>query len=73
MRSWEESSDLRAINPTTTTPSGEGGSDGDGNEGFGSAEGGGMGAGGGRVRTRIEGGLGESMERVMRVWIRGLP
>lgn len=61
--SWEESSGLRDMKPTTTTPSRERGSEGEegGNGGVGSEEEAGTGEGGGRVRTRIKGGLGESI------------
>ncbi|KAK8520624.1 hypothetical protein V6N12_004558 [Hibiscus sabdariffa] len=61
--SWEESSGLRDMKPTTTTPSGERGSEGEegGNGGGGFEEEVDMGEGGGRVKTRIEGGFEESM------------
>lgn len=60
--SWEESSGLRDMKPTTTTPWKERGSEGEeeegGNGGLGSEEEGvGTGEGGGRVKTRIDGGL----------------
>lgn len=63
--SWEESSGLRDTKPTTTTPSRERGNDGVGGGGFEEEEDEGeevgTGDGGGRVKTRIEGGLGESI------------
>lgn len=54
-----EWSGVRAMKPTTTTPSGERGCDEDG-DGDGSGEAGagvGVGEGGGRIRTRMEEGL----------------